>query len=296
MAAEAEGDGDAEDGDELDGADIATRRAVLASVMTALGIGGAAVGTQPVQAATPDGYIGSASDPIGIYLADMRKPGNGDAVTVPRLRAKDESTDPAQNGEIRRNGSDIKVYSGNGVRNLSNIGSGSGKTQEEIEDIVDGLLVGGTDIGLTYDDNGGTLTIDFTGSSGGGSAVELQDDGSSLTSDAALINIAGGLEATNPTGDQVDVVGQTVTTATGAVTAGEVDIVLADSSGGSFNVTLPSPSTAIHVTVKKTDASANAVTIATPGSQTIDGQSNVQISEQFASRTIVSDGSNYFIA
>jgi hypothetical protein len=292
MAADAEGDAD----DELDDADIATRRAVLASVMTALGVGGVAVGARPARAATPDGYIGSATDPIGIYLADVRKPGNGDAVTVPRLRAKDESTDPSQNGEIRRNGADIKVYSGDGVRNLSNIGSGSGKTQEEIEDIVDGLLVGGTDIGLTYDDAGGSLTIDVTGSGGGGSAIEVQDDGNSLTTDATLVNVAGGLEATNPTGDEVDVVGQTVTTATGAVTAGEVDIVLGDASGGSFNVTLPSPSTTMHVTVKKTDSSTNAVTIATPGSETIDGQSNVQITSQYVTYDIVSDGSNYFLA
>lgn len=292
MAADAEGDAD----DELDDADIATRRAVLASVMTALGVGGVAVGARPARAATPDGYIGSATDPIGIYLADVRKPGNGDAVTVPRLRAKDESTDPSQNGEIRRNGADIKVYSGDGVRNLSNIGSGSGKTQEEIEDIVDGLLVGGTDIGLTYDDAGGSLTIDVTGSGGGGSAIEVQDDGNSLTTDATLVNVAGGLEATNPTGDEVDVVGQTVTTATGAVTAGEVDIVLGDASGGSFNVTLPSPSTTMHVTVKKTDSSTNAVTIATPGSETIDGQSNVQITSQYVAYEIVSDGSNYFLA
>lgn len=292
MAADAEGDAD----DELDDADIATRRAVLASVMTALGVGGVAVGARPARAATPDGYIGSATDPIGIYLADVRKPGNGDAVTVPRLRAKDESTDPSQNGEIRRNGADIKVYSGDGVRNLSNIGSGSGKTQEEIEDIVDGLLVGGTDIGLTYDDAGGSLTIDVTGSGGGGSAVEVQDDGNSLTTDATLLNVTGGLEATNPTGDEVDVVGQTVTTATGAVTAGEVDIVLGDASGGSFNVTLPSPSTAMHVTVKKTDSSTNAVTVATPGSETIDGQSNVQITSQYVAYEIVSDGSNYFLA
>lgn len=36
---------------------------------------------------------------------------------------------------------------------------------EEVEDVVDGLLVGGTNINLTYDDNANTLTIDgFSGS------------------------------------------------------------------------------------------------------------------------------------
>ena len=33
------------------------------------------------------------------------------------------------------------------------------KTQEEIEDIVNGLVVGGTNITSTYDDTAGTLTL-----------------------------------------------------------------------------------------------------------------------------------------
>lgn len=50
--------------------------------------------------------------------------------------------------------------------------SGTGGTQEEVEDWVNGLLVGGTDISLTYDDGAGTLTIDS--SAGGGSGPELK--------------------------------------------------------------------------------------------------------------------------
>lgn len=37
---------------------------------------------------------------------------------------EDSSQDPANNGEIRRNGSDVKVYTGGGVKDLGNIGSG----------------------------------------------------------------------------------------------------------------------------------------------------------------------------
>jgi hypothetical protein len=64
--------------DEPDADSTWTRRGLLA----ALGIGGAvATGSNPASAATPDGYLGSASDPLGAYLADVRGPGNGDAIT-----------------------------------------------------------------------------------------------------------------------------------------------------------------------------------------------------------------------
>lgn len=88
---------------------------------------------------------------------------------------------------------------------------------------------------------------------------------------------------------------QNVTSQSSNYTASEVDIVLADASGGSITITLPSPSTDIDITVKKTDSSSNAVDIATPGSETIDGSSSLSITSQYTSRTITSDGSNYFI-
>lgn len=87
----------------------------------------------------------------------------------------------------------------------------------------------------------------------------------------------------------------TVTVETGAYTANKNDIVLADASGGAFSVTLPAPDTGIKVNVKKTDSSSNNVTISTPNAETIDGMSSLSISSQYVSRTITSDGSNYFI-
>jgi len=88
---------------------------------------------------------------------------------------------------------------------------------------------------------------------------------------------------------------QNVTSVSSNTTAAAQDVVLADASGSSLTVTLPSPSTDVDVVVKKTDSSGNAVTIATPGGQTIDGQSSIGITAQYASRTVVSDGNNYFI-
>jgi len=86
-----------------------------------------------------------------------------------------------------------------------------------------------------------------------------------------------------------------VTTETGAYTASDGDLVLADASSSGFTVTLPTPSAGDVVAVKKIDSSSNAVTIATPGAETIDGHSTITISAQFASRDFVSDGTNYFM-
>lgn len=41
----------------------------------------------------------------------------------------DTTTDPTSNGEFRRNGSDVKVQTGGGVKNLSQVGSNTGFAQ-----------------------------------------------------------------------------------------------------------------------------------------------------------------------
>lgn len=88
---------------------------------------------------------------------------------------------------------------------------------------------------------------------------------------------------------------ESVTTQTSDYTASDNDTVLADASGGDITITLPAPDDEIKVIIKKIDSSSNTVTVATPGSETIDGQSSLSISAQYVSRSIVSDGSNYFI-
>jgi hypothetical protein len=84
---------------------------------------------------------------------------------------------------------------------------------------------------------------------------------------------------------------QTVTSDT---TASPQEIILADASSAALTVTLPSPESAATVVVKKIDAS-NTVTIATPGSETIDGSSSVTLSNQYDVEEITSDGTNYFL-
>lgn len=71
-------------------------------------------------------------------------------------------------------------------------------------------------------------------------------------------------------------------------------IVLADASGGAITVTLPSPQADAIVSVKKIDSSGNAVTIDGAGAN-IDGSASIQITTQYDSYTLVSDGTNWWV-
>lgn len=75
------------------------------------------------------------------------------------------------------------------------------------------------------------------------------------------------------------------------------DILLGDASGGAFSITLPAAtaSTGLVLTIKKIDASANAVTIDGNASETIDGATTKALGSQYASYEIACDGSAWYI-
>jgi hypothetical protein len=89
-----------------------------------------------------------------------------------------------------------------------------------------------------------------------------------------------------------------LTIKTAAYTATSADhIIIGNATTAAFTVTLP---TAIGIAgrqyiVKKTDATANAITVATTAAQTIDGASTVTVSIQWQTKTFVSDGTNWLI-
>jgi len=85
-----------------------------------------------------------------------------------------------------------------------------------------------------------------------------------------------------------------VVSVTSNYTASVGDVVLVDASGGAVTITLPSPSSGAVVNVKKVDSSTNAVTI-DGGGANIDGQPSIQITTQYESYTLVSDGTNWWI-
>lgn len=84
---------------------------------------------------------------------------------------------------------------------------------------------------------------------------------------------------------------------TAAYTARDRDFILADASGGAFTVTLPAvgSSTDFWINIKKTDSSANAVTISPGVSGFIDGSATQILSSQYDAIDVFCDGSNWYI-
>lgn len=76
----------------------------------------------------------------------------------------------------------------------------------------------------------------------------------------------------------------------------DADSLLVDASSGAISITLPHASLAARILVKKIDSSVNAVTIVTPGSETIDGSASLTISTQNEAYGFISDGNNWFIS
>lgn len=73
-------------------------------------------------------------------------------------------------------------------------------------------------------------------------------------------------------------------------------IYLADSTGGDVVVRMPpAPGFFGKITIKRTDASANSVTIEPSGAARVDGASSYPISVQNVAVQLVSDGVNWWI-
>lgn len=78
-------------------------------------------------------------------------------------------------------------------------------------------------------------------------------------------------------------------------TTADGEAILYDASGGNSTVNLPAASANAQITIKKTDATANTVTIDGNGAETIDGGLTAVLTTQYESITLISDGSNWFI-
>lgn len=72
-------------------------------------------------------------------------------------------------------------------------------------------------------------------------------------------------------------------------------LVNLDATAAAFTATLPSAvaNPGMVVRVIKVDSSANAITIATTGGQTINGASTLALAAQWDGKTLISDGSNW---
>ena len=92
-------------------------------------------------------------------------------------------------------------------------------------------------------------------------------------------------------------IGVDITSDTTTYAPSDEVVILADASGGAFNVNLPTAASAsgkIYI-IKKTDATANAVTIEGAGAETIDGGLTELLLTQYDVAQIISDGTEWFI-
>lgn len=79
--------------------------------------------------------------------------------------------------------------------------------------------------------------------------------------------------------------------------AAETDgLILVDASGGPVTVNLAAIAAMakLEVILKKTDASANAVTVATTDGSTIDGAASISLTTQWQASRLVTDANNWF--
>jgi hypothetical protein len=80
---------------------------------------------------------------------------------------------------------------------------------------------------------------------------------------------------------------------------GNVQLVLANATGGAFAVTLPDATDNLNynrtITIKRINSGTNAVTINTSLSQTIDGAATQSLAAQWSTLQVTSNGTAWFI-
>lgn len=111
---------------------------------------------------------------------------------------------------------------------------------------------------------------------------------------AARAKLALGTAAVANTGDFQPV--GTVVAYAGTIPAA-ASLLTVDATGGPVTVALPAASSAANreITVKKIDASANAVTLDGDGAETIDGTATQPLATQWESLTVKSNGTAWLI-
>jgi hypothetical protein len=132
-----------------------------------------------------------------------------------------------------------------------------------------------------------------------GPTILTADDAASSQS-IVMRGASGGIVGATIEGSTIKTTGGTVTnvsTKTTTYTATATDsVLLVDSTSGNITINLPAAalSTGQLLTVKKTVA-ANTVTLDGSGSETIDGATTLAMTAQWASRTIVCNGTAWFV-
>jgi len=172
-------------------------------------------------------------------------------------------------------------------------------------------FIPGTNITITTDDDSANTRSNVTISTSGLGTMATQNANNVTISGGTIQNVALTLDSldSTPIGNSSPSTAvfttmstsglyATIVTKTSAYTLTTTDFtVLGNASTGAFTLTLP---TAVNAsgqiyTLKKVDSSANAVTISTTSSQTIDGLSSYALSYQYQGLQVQSTNSNWVI-
>ncbi len=104
------------------------------------------------------------------------------------------------------------------------------------------------------------------------------------------LQVSGGIKSSGQT------LGFSAKTTTYTATASD-QVISGDGTSAAFTITLPTAASVSGrtYTIKKIDASVNAVTVGTTSSQTIDGSTTYALSLQYKYVTVVSNGTNWLI-
>lgn len=146
-------------------------------------------------------------------------------------------------------------------------------------------------------------TLGFTGASGTVAAAQLASDSVTTvkildsnvtTAKIADSNVTRAKLATGAVAKQSVTAAKTSNYTADASTD---DFIPCNATGGAFTVTLPTAVTnsGKRFWIYKTDATLNAITIATTGGQTINLQSTWTLNTRYESVQVVSDGSNWLV-
>jgi len=149
--------------------------------------------------------------------------------------------------------------------------------QEEIAGVI---LEAGLTLDKTATDQLKTAVLQLISTNATSEAEVLDLISDNTLSEADVINLINSNAVDSYSADQ------TLTTAN--------SIVLVNASVAPVTITLPSPTNGKVLNIKKTDSSANLVTILPP-SGTIDGAASKALEAQYDGLTVTSDGSNFYI-
>ena len=125
--------------------------------------------------------------------------------------------------------------------------------------------------------------------------INSGDNVSLLVNDANYLAVGDNVSGlTNDSGYVTN--NRAIRAVTANTTALQTDFtILVDATSGNVTITLPAAQTGLTLNCKKTDISSNEMIVDADGTETIDGELTQSTITQYASITVQSDGSNWFI-